>query len=78
MKKAELFMDAKESYKNKLERVYRLNVFTIPLLRLLGFTILATAITIHAHLFSEPADRFNTALPLTVALLYCLVSWGIL
>ncbi|NNG01228.1 MAG: response regulator, partial [Desulfobacteraceae bacterium] len=41
-------------------------------------TILATAITIHAHLFSEPADRFNTALPLTVALLYCLVSWGIL
>jgi len=74
----ELYLDPTESERMKTIRAYRLNVHIIPLLRVLGFSILTIILWFHNHILFGPSLRPNLTVPFIITLLYCFISWGIL
>ena len=78
MMNVELYIDPIESKNNKMLRSYRLNVVTIPMLRVLGFGILGSVLLLHNQLLFGQNSYIKLTLPLIIGVAYCFISWGIL
>ncbi len=78
MMNVELYIDPIVSKNKKLLRAYRLNVFTIPMLRVLGFGILGVVLMLHNQLLLDPNSNAKLTLPLIIGFAYCFISWGVL
>jgi hypothetical protein len=78
MMNVELYIDPIESKNNKMLRSCRLNVVTIPILRVLGFSILSIVLLLHNQIVFGSDLTADLKIPLIIVYLYCFMSWGVL
>ncbi len=71
-------LDPEAAQRHKAQRAYRLHVVEIPVLRLVGFGILAIMVFLHNHLILQTFSWDAFATMGAILLGYSLLSWGVL
>ncbi|HXE71361.1 MAG TPA: hypothetical protein VNO81_01775, partial [Candidatus Nitrosotenuis sp.] len=74
----ELILDPEERQRRKAERLYRLDVLQVPMLRLAGFLLLILAIYLHNRYLLDQDHPQIAAGYAAVTLTYSLASWALL
>lgn len=73
--RAGVYVDEREAARARQLERRRWNVSVYPLVRLLGFQLLATVVVLHGLLALEPTSWAGVAAFLVAAEVYCLLSW---